>query len=340
VLAPIRPASLAQPDRPTSARHIVIAFAAALGFIAYLDRACISQAAPMIVKDLHLTSLQMGYVFSAFGLSYAPSKFPAAGCWIALERGWCSRAWCSAGRSSRRRRLVWSFGSLFLTRLLFGAGEAGCFPGLAKVYSIWIPRRERPMAEGLKSTSTRWGAAVAPSMAAWLYLAFGWRKIFYLFGALGVVWAVLFFRWYRDHPRDHPGVNLAEREIIESDSTPQPGHTHSTPWRAFLGSGSAWALCVQWFCHYYGFLFLRHLAAYLPAAGTRHETAAGRAAGGSAHAVCGLWRTLRRLDSRDACRAVWGRPGLAGRSHILPMGAPPYFCSSSRGLKIPSAPCW
>ena len=231
-------------------------FAAALGFIAYLDRACISQAAPMIVKDLHLTSLQMGYVFSAFGLSYAAFEIPSG--WLLDRIGprlVLTRVVLCWSFFTAATGWSWSFGSLFLTRLLFGAGEAGCFPGLAKVFSTWIPRRERPMAEGLKSTTTRWGAAAAPSLAASLYLAFGWRNIFYMFGVIGVVWAALFYRWYRDNPRDHPRVNLAERNLIELDTSHQAGHTESTPWRAFLGSGSAWALCLQWFCHYYGFYF-------------------------------------------------------------------------------------
>src|ERR1700689_1640582 len=63
-------------QQSTDARRKVIAFGMALAFISYLDRACISQAAPMIARDLHFNTIQMGYIFSAFGLSYAAMEIP------------------------------------------------------------------------------------------------------------------------------------------------------------------------------------------------------------------------------------------------------------------------
>src|SRR5580704_11576445 len=62
---------------PASARRTVVALGMALAFISYLDRACISQAAPMIARDLHFNTIQMGYIFSAFGLSYAAMEIPS-----------------------------------------------------------------------------------------------------------------------------------------------------------------------------------------------------------------------------------------------------------------------
>jgi len=61
--------------------------------------------------------------------------------------------------------LAWNFASLLIARLLFGAGEAGCFPGLAKTFSNWLPHEVRARAEGWKASSARWGAA-APG--AWV----------------------------------------------------------------------------------------------------------------------------------------------------------------------------
>src|SRR6202021_2318122 len=68
------PRNLRQYDE---ARHRVIAFGMTLAFLSYLDRACISQAAPMIARDLHFNAIQMGYIFSAFGLTYAAMEIPS-----------------------------------------------------------------------------------------------------------------------------------------------------------------------------------------------------------------------------------------------------------------------
>src|SRR5438132_1662659 len=64
-------------QRPTHARYWVIVFAVSLAIIQYIDRVCISQAAPFISRDLHLSNAQMGWVFSAFTLAYALFEIPA-----------------------------------------------------------------------------------------------------------------------------------------------------------------------------------------------------------------------------------------------------------------------
>ena len=141
---------------PSRARYRTVAFGVALSFITYIDRVAISQAAPDITRELRLTTLQMGYVFSAFGLTYALLEIPSG--WLCDRIGarqvltrivlWWSFFTAATG-------WVWNLPSLLVTRLLFGAGEAGCFPGLAKVFSSWLPASERPMAEGFKATGPR-----------------------------------------------------------------------------------------------------------------------------------------------------------------------------------------
>ena len=242
-------------EQPTYARYRAVAFGVALSFITYIDRVAISQAAPAIAKELRLSTLQMGYVFSAFGLTYALLEIPSG--WLCDRIGarkvltrivlWWSFFTAATG-------WVWNLPSLLVTRLLFGAGEAGCYPALAKSFSTWLPQSERPMAEGLKATAARWGAAFTPWLIVSLYRYFSWRQTFAVFGAIGVAWAAAFYWWYRDDPATHPQVNRAELALLPPASATHAGLA-GTPWRKFLGSGSAWALCVQWFCHYYGFYF-------------------------------------------------------------------------------------
>jgi MFS family permease len=147
-------------------------------------------------------------------------------------------------------------------RFLFGVGESGCYPNLAKCYSSWLPRHERLRAEGLKAASGRWGGAVTPAIFVFLERWLGWRGVFQVFAIVGVIWAVVFYRWYRDDPRERSGVNAAELRLL-SDGHKASGH-RNVPWRAFLRSRSAWLLWANWFCYSYGFYFyLTWLPTYL-----------------------------------------------------------------------------
>src|SRR4051812_31312530 len=167
---------------------------------------------PAISKELHLSPAQMGIVFSAFGLTYAACEIPSG--WLCDRFGarrLLTRVVMLWSVLTAFTGLAWSFTSLAITRLLFGAGESGCFPGLARVFRTWLPHEERSRAEGIKGASARFGAAITPLLITGLYAFFSWRQIFMLFGALGIVWGVLFHRWYRDNPAEHAAVGNEER---------------------------------------------------------------------------------------------------------------------------------
>jgi len=251
------------PSPPTRQRYWVVTLGFALSFITYIDRAAIGQGAPSISKDLGLSPVQMGYVFAAFGLAYSLFEIPSGwlGDWIGPRKVllrivlWWSFFTAATG-------WAWNYGSLLATRLLFGVGEAGCFPNLAKCFSTWLPRHERLRAEGFKAASARWGGAVTPMLFVWLQQRLGWRVVFQVFAGIGVVWAVVFYWWYRDDPRDRSGVNEAELALLGA-GTKLHGH-RDVPWGSFLSAPSAWLLWLNWFCYSYGFYFyLTWLPTYL-----------------------------------------------------------------------------
>ena len=135
--------------RPTRTRYGVIVFAVMLGIIHYIDRVCISKARPFIQQDLGFDDTQMGYVFSAFTLAYALFEIPG---------GWLGDKW---GPRRVLLRVVmfwsvftaatgyaWNLASMIVCRFLFGAGEAGGFPNIAKMFSVWLPQREHGVAQG------------------------------------------------------------------------------------------------------------------------------------------------------------------------------------------------
>ncbi|HYT65564.1 MAG TPA: MFS transporter [Vicinamibacterales bacterium] len=240
--------------RPTHARYTTTAFAMMLAVVMYIDRIAISQAAPAISADLGLSKIQLGWALSAFGWAYAVFEIP--GGWLGDRIGprrvlvrivlWWSIFTAATG-------WAWNATSLVVTRALFGAGEAGCFPNLTRVLTIWLPHGERERAQGFLWFAARWSGAFTPILVALVLDYVTWRGAFELFGVLGIVWAIIFYRWYRDDPRAHPGVNAAEAALL-----PPAAHTAvgaRVPWRRLGTNRSVWLLCVQYACLAYGWWF-------------------------------------------------------------------------------------
>jgi MFS transporter, ACS family, glucarate transporter len=256
---------------PTRVRYLVIVFAVSLAVITYIDRVCMSQAAPIITKDLGLTTEQKGYIFSAFALAYALFEIPGGylgdrlGARRVLMRivVWWSFFTAATG-------FAWNFVSMAVTQFLFGAGEAGCFPNLTKSFTTWLPLEERVRAQGILWMAARWGGAFTPPLVAMVLKWMNWRQAFMVFGGIGLIWAVLFYRWYRDNPRDNKDINPAEMRIIEANQHLASGHG-SVPWGRFLRSRQVWLLCGQYFCLSFSWYFyITWLPTYLLDA--RHVT--------------------------------------------------------------------
>ena len=100
----------------------------------------------------------------------------------------------------------------------------------------------------------RWGGAFTPLLVAVVLGVMTWRWAFVLFGALGVFWAIGFFRWFRDRPAEHPGVNAAELALMDGAEVNAPSHA-SVPWGLLAKSPTVWLLWLQYFCMSYGWYF-------------------------------------------------------------------------------------
>jgi MFS family permease len=234
-------------------RFTLLRFTFVLSIITYVDRVCISSAAPAIRADLGLSAVQMGWVFSAFTFAYAAFEIPSG--WLGDVMGprrvlmrivlWWSAFTAASG-------LAWNFVSLLATRFLFGVGEAGAFPNMSRSFRNWFPARERGTAHGVVFMGSRLGAAIAPPLVVLLIAAAGWRVAFVIFGLLGVAWSVVWWRWFRDDPADHPSVDAAELALIRDGAI--------EPLRAPLRVGDLLdanlaAICLMYFCVGYGLYF-------------------------------------------------------------------------------------
>jgi len=240
---------------PTRARQLVLAFMVTLAVITYIDRVCISQATPNIRHDLGLNEKQMGWVFAAFSFSYALFEIPAG--WMGDRFG---------PRSVLMKVVVlwsvftaatgwaWNYLSMLVCRIFFGAGEAGCFPNATKIFTIWLPSTERTRAQSILWLSARWGGAFTPWLVALVMTYVNWRWTFTIFGLIGVVWAVAFYRWFRDRPAEHASVNAAELALMDGSETNAPSHA-GIPWGRLLSSPTVWLMWLQYFCMSYGWYF-------------------------------------------------------------------------------------
>jgi len=295
------------------ARFILLRFAFALSVVTYLDRVCIATAATSIREDLHLSAVQMGWVFSAFTLAYAIFEIPSG--WLADTIGprkvltrivlWWSAFTMATGAA-------WSYASLLAFRFLFGAGEAGAFPSASRSFAQWFPARERGRAHGIIFMGTRLGGALAPPLALALIETVKWRASFWIFGGLGVVWAVAWWRWFRDNPREHPSVTGAELQLIEEGRGAQPRH-HKIQWRYLLNRNLLF-ICLTYFAFGYGlYFYLTWLQTYLREARGFSASAASNLAsvvlmaGAAAAILGGFWtdRWVKRYGFRV------GRSGVA-----------------------------
>jgi MFS family permease len=252
---PERSAGLKAQEAPTRVRYWVIVFAATLAVITYIDRVALSFAAPFISKDLGLSPVQMGFAFTAFGIAYAAFEIPGGylGDRIGPRRVlmrivlWWSCFTAATGST-------FNFYSIAFTQFFFGVGEAGCFPNLTKVFTTWLPTKERVRAQGIMWLSARWGGAFTPPLVALIMGVVGWRHTFQIFGGLGMIWAIIFYRWYRDNPLDNPQLNAAERELVRTASANARPHGN-VPWGTFVTSRQVWMICLQYFCLSYGWYF-------------------------------------------------------------------------------------
>ncbi|MCC6264573.1 MAG: MFS transporter [Bryobacterales bacterium] len=247
-----------RPERPTRTRYRVAGFLFLLAGVTYLDRICISTLAPYISRDLGLTKMQMGVVFSAFAVSYAAFEILSA--WWG-ERVGARRVltrivtWWSV--FTMATAASWNYASLLAIRFLFGAGEAGAWPNATLAFSRWIPARERGRVQGLFFAAAHLAGGVTPFLVIVLLTFLPWRGVFLVCGAVGLLWAVAWSRWFRDEPRDHPEVNPAEAELIESERRLARHSAGGRPLgRLLLASPNVWLLCLAYFSNCYGSYFV------------------------------------------------------------------------------------
>ena len=223
-------------ERPTMARYFVLSWLCAAATVAYIQRNSIAVVESTIRDDLGLSERQMGLILGTFFLTYGLFQIPGGrigdrwGARLALPV--LSLLWSVAtvvtaavgfGLLAQRDNsssltggwVLGAFVALVTARLVAGAAQAGIFPCSAVVIHGWFPGSHWALATGWLGAFQQVGGVIAASLTGLLvWCGLGWPLILLLYSLPGFVWAIAYFGWFRDDPRDHSGVNAAELELI------------------------------------------------------------------------------------------------------------------------------
>jgi len=213
--------------------------------INFINRLTISVLAPVITEQLKLTNLEFASITNSFLLAYTASQ--------ALSGKLYDRVGNRRGFSISI--IVWSVASMlhaFATglfslncyRFLLGLGEAGNWPGAAKVIAEWFPIRQRALGMAIFNSGTSIGSVIAPPMIIALQLAYGWQATFLAVGSLGFFWLILWLAFYRP-PDQHPRITAAELALIRED---RPPTATQLSWPELLQYRQTWAIVLSRFC--------------------------------------------------------------------------------------------
>lgn len=182
--------------------------------INYLDRSNLSIAAPKLSKDLGIDKQHMGLILSAFGWTYALMQIP--GGWLVDKirpRILYAAAIALWSLATIGLGFAGSFIGLIVLRLAVGAFEAPAYPINNRVVTTWFPDRERASAIGFYTSGQFVGLAFLAPVLMYLQETFSWEMVFLVTGAVGLIWALIWFWLYRE-PSEHPSANSAEIALI------------------------------------------------------------------------------------------------------------------------------
>ena len=203
------------PRKAWTARNNVLLLLCVMYFLTYIDRVNVSTAAATFSKELGFSNTQLGLVFSVFAYPYL--VFQIVGGWFADRFGprWtlaiCGVVWAGA---TVLTGLAGGLASMLFARVLLGLGEGATFPVATRAMSDWMPGGKAGFAQGITHASARLGNAITPPLIVALMLATSWRGSFIIVGLASFAFAGVWFWYYRDDPRQHPGVTPEEADAM------------------------------------------------------------------------------------------------------------------------------
>lgn len=243
-------------------RWLIIGLVFLATLINFIDRLTVSTLAPVIIADLGLSNQQYAAIASWFLVAYSASHALSGRLYdrIGLKRGFSLSItlWSLAAMAHAMAR---GPGALSAFRFLLGLGEAGNWPGAAKVAAEWFPARERAFAMAIFNSGAALGSVLAPPLIVALQQTYGWQATFLITGSLGFVWLAL-WQWIYHPPAEHPWLKPQHRAALLAGAPPPLGQPSS--WGALLRNPAAIGIVLaRFFTDPVWWLFLNWLPLYL-----------------------------------------------------------------------------
>ena len=221
-------------ERVFRASNVVLGLLCLMYFLTYVDRVNISTAvvSNQFLKEIPLTKIQIGLVFSAFAYPYL--LFQVIGGWVADKFGprraltICGIIWAGATIVTG---LVHGLIALFVARVILGFGEGATFPTATRAMSYWVSKERRGFAQGFTHAFSRLGNSITPWLVASLIAAISWRGSFIVVGCVSMLWALAWGLYFRDKPADHPGITPEELALLP---TPAAKAKVQVPWAPLI----------------------------------------------------------------------------------------------------------
>jgi sugar phosphate permease len=238
------------PGEPASqVRWLMFSLACGTSWFLYLHRYAWNIVGPKIQETYQFDNTQSGFVFSLFYWTYAAGQIPSG---IAIDLfgphlflGTSIILWSIALIGFGLTGNLPTIGGL---RLLFGAAQAGCYPGLTKATRVWFPLRNRTTVQGwIATTFGRAGGAMSPIILGTVLMGWcglSWQSALGAMGLAGIAFGLTFLVLFRNSPAEHPRVNEAEREEISEGATAQ-SLKGTLPWSRAFRSRSLFCFTLQ-----------------------------------------------------------------------------------------------
>ena len=240
-------------------RWRIVSLLVGFAIVSYVLRVNITIVGEPIKQQFHLSSVQLGWVFSAFLFTYTIFMTPS-GAWVDRLGPRCILA--IAGLSWAILTLLIAYlpgviissvagilGTLVALRLLLGICEAPMFTAATKTIANWTPKSERASANALVIAGSLLGSAFTAPLISWLMVHFEWRIAVAATSVTAPLLVLVWWCYARDHPREHNSVSPTELALVELSDINKPARPLSPGgWKVLLRSGQAWRLSIIYGC--------------------------------------------------------------------------------------------
>lgn len=264
---------------PTRVRWRIVVILGVVAGVTYIDRLNLGIVAKFILEEYHFTTQSMGWILGAFSLGYAIFHVP--GGWLADRYGprrvlagailWFSVFTALTAIAPRLPLINWlgAAWAFAIVRFTMGLGEAAALPVGNKLMAYWLGEKEVAFGTSIFLAGVGAGGILAPFFISWLIKHWGWRASFFISGLVGMGLAAVCYTFVTSRPEEHPKVNSAELDLIQSgrkssERNESTSKVIAVPWKRILAARSTRGLMVGHFCLVYPvYIFFTWFFVYL-----------------------------------------------------------------------------